>query len=301
MEFFDVSGHWDTRKLQELLPENVVKNIVAISPPSPWKGTDHLAWGISLDGSFSTKSVYQSLSEGQHTSNTVFRQVWNWQGSEHLTSDDSCPRCHHHDETVIHVLRDCSYAQCIWKYLLPPNFVNSFFNTDLKDWLMQNLTSKNDWPCLFGVATSSIWHFRNKLIFNGQSIPMVTVVSRIKDRSEEFLKVTKSNILPRNFQTTGNLYIAWSRLPTDFVKLNVDGFLYAHRNNAACGEVFKDADGRFLKGFSCNLESDLAAAIKFINHDCSPTHLCAPSSRTIVSWQFACSALFSYTPFVKLT
>ncbi|RYQ82266.1 hypothetical protein Ahy_B10g100865 [Arachis hypogaea] len=329
MEFLDVSGHWDTGKLQELLPEDVVKKIVAISSPSPWKGTDHLAWGLTPDGLFNTKSAYQSLSEEQHTPNTVFRQVWNWQGPErirtflwlvahnailtnserrrrHLTNDDSCPRCHHHDETVIHVLRDCSYAQCIWKYLLPPNFVNSFFNTDLKDWLMQNLTSKNDWPCLFGVAASSIWHFRNKLIFNGQSVPMVTAVSRIKARSEEFLKVTKSNILPRNLQAAGNCYIAWSRPPTDFVKLNVDGSLYAYRNNAACGGVFRDADGRFLKGFSCNLggcsimhvelwaivhglqiavvngyqsivvESDSAAAIKFINHGCSPTHPCAP-------------------------
>ncbi|XP_057744587.1 uncharacterized protein LOC130962384 [Arachis stenosperma] len=138
----EVQRHWDTGKLQELLPEDVVKKIVAISPPSPWKGTDHLAWGLTPDGLFNTKSAYQSLSEGQHTPNIVFRQVWNWQGPErirtflwlvahnalltnserrrrHLTNDDSCPRCHHHDETVIHVLRDCSYAQCIWKYLLP--------------------------------------------------------------------------------------------------------------------------------------------------------------------------------------
>ncbi|RYR07194.1 hypothetical protein Ahy_B05g074510 [Arachis hypogaea] len=34
-DFFDVSGDWDEKKLQECLPKQVVDVILAISPPSP--------------------------------------------------------------------------------------------------------------------------------------------------------------------------------------------------------------------------------------------------------------------------
>ncbi|KAL4396188.1 hypothetical protein AHAS_Ahas01G0066900 [Arachis hypogaea] len=43
MDFLDVSRQWDVGKLQEVLPEHIIKKIVAISPPSPWKEADRIA------------------------------------------------------------------------------------------------------------------------------------------------------------------------------------------------------------------------------------------------------------------
>ncbi|RYR10336.1 hypothetical protein Ahy_B05g078806 [Arachis hypogaea] len=179
MDFCDISEQWDVGKLQWMLPENIVKKIIAISPPSPWKEADHIVWGPSSDGTFSAKSAYQVTMEEQHTQNKNFRLVWNWQGLErirtflwlvthnailtnserkrrHLTNDDSCPQCQCHEESAIHVLRDCFYAKSIWQKLFPPNGINYFFNTDLNEWLLQNLMSNNTWSFLFGVAVSSI-------------------------------------------------------------------------------------------------------------------------------------------------
>ncbi|RYR58929.1 hypothetical protein Ahy_A05g024788 [Arachis hypogaea] len=78
------SRQWDMGKLQRMLPEDIVKKIIAISPPSPWKEADRIAWGASSDGTFSTKSAYQVTMDEQHTQNKNFRLVWNWQGSERI-------------------------------------------------------------------------------------------------------------------------------------------------------------------------------------------------------------------------
>ncbi|RYQ96479.1 hypothetical protein Ahy_B08g092237 [Arachis hypogaea] len=226
-------GQWDMDKLQRMLPEEITKKIVAISPPSPWKEANHLAWGPSSDGSFIT-------------------------------------------------------------------------NTDLNEWLFQNLMANNSWNCLFGVAMSSIWYLRNKLVFNGESVHVTTAVNQIRARSEEFFRIVGSNLKPHNIKAAGVSLISWSRPEEGCVKVNVDGSWFGHTNNTACGGVFRDSNGRFLKGFSCNLgncsimhaelwavihglniattngyqnlivESDSAEAINFINRGCRPTPPCAP-------------------------
>ncbi|RYQ87637.1 hypothetical protein Ahy_B09g095159 [Arachis hypogaea] len=329
MDFLNVSGHWDVEKLQSMLPEDIIKRIVAIPPPSPWKGADCIAWRHSPDGSFSTKSSYQSLMEVPDSPNRIFQLVWHWQGPErvrtflwlvahkailtnaerrrrHLTTDDACPRCRNQEESIIHVLRDCHYVTSIWHTLNPPNGSNSFFRTDLNEWLVQNLTASNRWACLFGVAVSSLWYFRNKLVFDGESVATTSAIHQIRARAEEFIKGANKDLNPRSIQAASTCLIGWSHPNGEDVKLNVDGSWFSERNNAACGGVFRDSAGRFLKGYSCNLgncsithaelwavihgmniatrngyqhlvvESDSTAAISFINHGCPPAHSCAP-------------------------
>ncbi|RYR17285.1 hypothetical protein Ahy_B03g062048 isoform A [Arachis hypogaea] len=153
---------------------------------------------------------------------------------------------------------------------------------------------------------STIWYLRNKLVFNGESVIVTSAANQIRARSEEFDRVIRSNLKLRNPQNSGSSPIRWSRPKEGCIKVNVDGSWFSHNNNAACGGVFRDSEGRFVKGFACNLgncsimhvelwavihglniattngyhnlvvESDSAAAINFINHGCSPVHPCAP-------------------------
>ncbi|RYR17239.1 hypothetical protein Ahy_B03g062008 [Arachis hypogaea] len=125
----------------------------------------------------------------------------------------------------------------------------------LEDWLALNLTANNNWSCLFGVTISSLWFFRNKPVFNGENANAGSVSIQIRARTEEFLKIVKSNLNPRNSQTTSGCLVSWSRPDGECIKLNVDESWYAQRRNAACGGVFRDSAGRFLKGFSANLGS----------------------------------------------
>ncbi|RYR05351.1 hypothetical protein Ahy_B06g085222 [Arachis hypogaea] len=44
-DFLSVSGAWDKRKFRDWLPEDIVKRIMAMAPPSPWRDVDRLGGG----------------------------------------------------------------------------------------------------------------------------------------------------------------------------------------------------------------------------------------------------------------
>ncbi|KAL4396762.1 hypothetical protein AHAS_Ahas01G0124300 [Arachis hypogaea] len=179
--------------------------------------------------------------------------------------DDACPRCRQHEESTLHVLRDCPYAKRVWQRLTPTNGINSFFNTSLNDWLSLNITSNNYWSCLFGVAISSLWFFRNKLVFNNEIVDATAVSYQIRAWAQEFWKVVESNLNPRNTQAASRCLIGWSRSEENCVKLNVDSSWYAQRSNAACGGVFRDSTRRFLKGYSGHQEPSSPASTNLLD------------------------------------
>ncbi|RYR35538.1 hypothetical protein Ahy_A10g050689 [Arachis hypogaea] len=189
-DFGNAVGQWDMDKLQRMLPEEITKKIVAISPPPPWKEADHLAWGPSSDGSF-----------------------------------------------------------------------------NLNEWLSQNLMANNSWNCLFGVAMSSIWYLKNKLVFNEKSVHVTTAINQIRARSEEFFRIARSNLKPHNIQTAGVSLISWSRPEEDCVKVNADElWAVIHGLNIATTNGYQNLI----------VESDSAEAINFINRGCRPAHPYAP-------------------------
>ncbi|MED6171250.1 hypothetical protein PIB30_039074 [Stylosanthes scabra] len=58
-------GHsraWDARKLGNWLPTEVVNQILAMSPPSPWKSEHQISWKVFVDGSLNLKSAYNYVS-----------------------------------------------------------------------------------------------------------------------------------------------------------------------------------------------------------------------------------------------
>ncbi|RYR24559.1 hypothetical protein Ahy_B02g058063 [Arachis hypogaea] len=205
------------------LPEDMVKKIAAISPPSPWKMPDHVAWNFS----------------------------------------------------------------------------------NLQDWVSSNLSTSRNWQCLFGVVTSSLWFFRNKLIFEGNSTTVASAIAQIRVRFDEFNRSSRSKVHLNAPYANHARLISWKPPSEDAVKLNVDGSYMAITNNAACGGILRNYLGGFIKGFSCNLgscsimhaelwgivhglriatslnlscvivESDSASALKFITQSYPTTHSCS--------------------------
>ncbi|RYQ94972.1 hypothetical protein Ahy_B08g089956 [Arachis hypogaea] len=68
--------HWDENKLKEWLPDPIVGKIRALSPPSPWKGHDSVAWAPTSDGTFSLKSAYNSLHDEHNDPDKIFKLIW---------------------------------------------------------------------------------------------------------------------------------------------------------------------------------------------------------------------------------
>ncbi|XP_072064268.1 uncharacterized protein [Arachis hypogaea] len=54
----DVEREWDGEKLNDSLPLGTVQKIMAMSPPSPWKNVDHIAWNQTSDRAFSLQTTW---------------------------------------------------------------------------------------------------------------------------------------------------------------------------------------------------------------------------------------------------
>lgn len=52
-----------------------------------------------------------------------------------LASDDICPSCSIHSETIQHMLRDCPTARQVWESLISPTNATNFFSLPLVPWL----------------------------------------------------------------------------------------------------------------------------------------------------------------------
>ena len=72
-----------------------------------------------------------------------------------VNCDKVCPLCKRHEETIIHMLRDCEVARDLWGKLgVPFPHINSF-NENLVNWLKMNSlssvrhTTKIPWCTVF--------------------------------------------------------------------------------------------------------------------------------------------------------
>ena len=79
-DFLTVQCTWDIAKFEEWLPKSICEKIMGLSPPSPRKLPDHLAWQPSTDGVFSIRTAYSIVRGTYNESRPIFRTIWTWQG-----------------------------------------------------------------------------------------------------------------------------------------------------------------------------------------------------------------------------
>lgn len=105
-----------------------------------------------------------------------------------LTKDPSCPRCGHSQETVNHVLFQCSFTRLVWTispigYLIGLTPADSLY-TNLASCLFPEKRNFHDpiksdhmWPWLLW----GLWKVQNKLCFTSTEAS----AKRIKEKAEE--------------------------------------------------------------------------------------------------------------------
>lgn len=83
----------------------------------------------------------------------------------------TCTSCGSHNETTLHVLRDCVHATQVWLRLVPSNFITSFFSFYCRACIFTNLNkhnigpNKDGWRTIFMTICWFLWTWRNKAIF----------------------------------------------------------------------------------------------------------------------------------------
>ncbi|KAH1056381.1 hypothetical protein J1N35_034446 [Gossypium stocksii] len=87
-----------------------------------------------------------------------------------LVANGGCALCGCGDKTVIHVLRDCSFAEKVWRMVIPSHLLPYiFFNVDLPNYVFAILNGEfddNDCNALkYAVLCWIRWKNRNYFIF----------------------------------------------------------------------------------------------------------------------------------------
>uniref|UniRef100_A0A2C9WG69 Reverse transcriptase zinc-binding domain-containing protein n=1 Tax=Manihot esculenta TaxID=3983 RepID=A0A2C9WG69_MANES len=127
-------------------------------PPNANVKKDLIIWSLSKSGKCTVKSAYESLCPEKSTkagSNSPWKCIWSWKGPKRILMTNNerykrnfsptaaCPLCGFANETVIHILRDCSIAKIIWPSFVEPQHLQHFYNLSSIYWLDANLIP--DW------------------------------------------------------------------------------------------------------------------------------------------------------------
>ncbi|KAJ1421739.1 Ribonuclease H-like superfamily [Sesbania bispinosa] len=214
-DFVDESHEWKIDVLCNLLPTDVIEEILANPCPRTQLGPDSITWGGTSHGAFSTRSAYDLIvSPGNDVSNSIWRAVWSWEGpqrakcllwmilnkglktrSKGFMPSNLCPLCSAHEETTLHIPRDCSLVRPVW-----------------------------------GPLEAAVWP------------------SRVDDLERQL----SVDVPSRSLQHREAL-VRWMFPNPGWVKINVDGSVRQDQNRAGCGGVFRGVDGNWVLGFSVNM------------------------------------------------
>ncbi|CAN1788388.1 Putative ribonuclease H protein At1g65750 [Linum perenne] len=223
---------WDLDKLNKLLPNDIVEQVVGRSPPRDDLGPDIWLWGDNHDGRFTVKSAYNMITAQSSPGTEInWDKVWKWEGPyriksflwlaihgrllanservrRHLATSAACSRCWAAWESVIHALRDCPLAADAW----------------------------------------------NEVIFSNSSASALQIAQR---------SIYWTNAVTEAFQHEDRCFgpqrvkrwenIAWEPRLADWVTINTDGSCIAPIRKVPAGGIIRRSDGRGLVAFTMNL------------------------------------------------
>ncbi|CAN1149058.1 Putative ribonuclease H protein At1g65750 [Linum perenne] len=140
-DYTNSDEQWDVEKLTSVLSLDQVSLVVGKTPPRAESGEDQWVWGGETNGHFSIRSAYKLIyTQANSIAHDRWKLCWKWKGpnrirhfllltiqeklltnservKRHMTSNADCDHYHHQAETVIHVLRDCTFATEVWRLI----------------------------------------------------------------------------------------------------------------------------------------------------------------------------------------
>ena len=279
-EFITADKQWDTVKLAQVLPVEIVQAIHGIPIPST-EVPDSFCWGLTGNGEFSTKSATWKAHAHLSTRLPDWQYKWLWKLKimpkirlflwqlchnalpsrdtllrRGIPLDPICPACLTDLEDTDHIFIHCPVAKHTWDLAIAHHWLPSYpfgpTQAATRDHI-HRLASHN--PSLLSrvaLLLWSIWKTRNALIFrNEPPKPMGTLLRAKRSWAEWKLRTSGSptttlpHSSPINFhRSTYTQPIRWQSPAGGAVKLNCDG-TKSSRGTAA-GFVLRNWKGSFI-------------------------------------------------------
>ncbi|CAJ2627891.1 unnamed protein product [Trifolium pratense] len=278
-------GDWDVRFISENLSNDIVSQVMALPAPTDVDGPDTLGWAGTNTHQFTVRSAYtlQHVIAMPLVAEGDWKTLWGWKGPHCIQTfmwlaaheriltnarrskwgvgiSPTCVSCMREDETTLHVLRDCVHATRVWIRLVPSNYITNFFSFNCREWIFDNINkkgfgaSKDGWQTTFMTTCWLLWTWRNKSIFEDNFQRPHDPIRVIQKYSMDIDHCTFRRVLqiPQRNET---IYIGWKKPPEGWIKLNSDGACKGNNDISGCGGLFRNSDGRWIKGYAKKIGS----------------------------------------------
>ncbi|CAN1173011.1 Putative ribonuclease H protein At1g65750 [Linum perenne] len=275
-DFITEDGNWDLPRLRLHLDDEAIKDVIGMLPPHADRGPDTWTWGSECNGRFTIRSAYEIITKPiNQRLDTAWELVWKWSGPSrvqyflwlvaheklltnlerkrrHLSADATCSRCTGNEESVLHVVRDCTFAGQVWDLLGIPRSDEIRTCVSIDRWL--RVVLQHDRSTEIGIMCWYLWKARNESIFNNSNEPPESLASRIKTWSS-VVKDALSGAVQQGlgFPSHQRVEVAWKPGPVDGWVLNTDGSVLPTSGSAAAGGLLRDGLGRCTRAFTVNL------------------------------------------------
>ncbi|CAN1783234.1 Putative ribonuclease H protein At1g65750 [Linum perenne] len=269
-------GGWNFELLDILLPPEVIELIAGVSPPRHDRGEDDLVWGLEDSGQFTIKSAYNLLCQSADIpSLSIWKVIWRWVGPNRtrhflwlaaknrlltnesrsrqgLCQEAKCEFCGDNNESVSHVLRDCSFARETWRLMCPGDIEKPEWQLHVVDWMEFFL--KAECSLQFGVVCWALWKARNERLFaNGRDKPEVVGIKASKWIHSIQDAMCREEGLEAPNERRRRIEVSWKAGPQGWATLNSDGSVRTPHGQASAGGLIRDSSSNCLQAFTVNL------------------------------------------------
>ncbi|CAN1165449.1 Putative ribonuclease H protein At1g65750 [Linum perenne] len=251
------NGMWDFPKLRECLPESVVWQVYGMTPPRTELGEDAKVWGLESNGRFSVKSAYNLIKDFDSSIHgNRWSKIWKWDGpnkvrhfmwlvshdklmtnaeraKRRFTDVEECGFCNQGREDINHILRCCSFAQEVWRKLLPQAVSSDQSAWNFRQWWDFNLDNGASGQ-LFGFAAWLLWRRRNRWVFYQVAMGVEEVIGQVRFWVQLWSSSWKARQLSLEApgQARQTQLIGWRLGGEGWFTLNSDGSLHTSSNSA---------------------------------------------------------------------
>lgn len=153
---------WNFQLLLTCLPVQIVNQISKIHLSQSDDVSDKQIWQPTSNGSFSVRSAYNVAIACDNDSIMAWKGIWSFnippklkifaqtvahgrlltnmqRYSRHLCTTPFCKFYPGFDESMLHLLRDCIFAQKLWNAIRVPSMKANFFQMDWNEWICSNI------------------------------------------------------------------------------------------------------------------------------------------------------------------